>query len=775
MRPLKLTLMGFHGVRDGMHRDSVTVDLTDLPPGLIAIVGPNGAGKTTIMDNLHPYPIMPSHASKMTADGFSYWDHLCGTRGEKDLEWEHAGKLYRSAFAFRNPGKSRKAEYYLFEKGAGDDWVPVQLPDGTLSDGKADTYNRCIEAVLGSPEAFFTSVFSAQNRRPIASYQAGEIKRLLAELLGIDHLRDLSAKAGEIAKALGRSLDTLQRELIGLSAQRERAEQLDSETGKTDEALATARRDRDVQTSNGAKLLQEQATLAAKQSAGVATEARLRELRLRQTELGTRRRQLEADLRTAATRTATRRSELQQLVASRKSTLAEGPAIMAAAEQRDTLQLATGQRQREFATLQQVVSQLEATRAQHAALSTELQGLEARGKSAAQFAGSLKAQADVIETVPCRTDPMHNTCPLLAQAREANSRLAEQVIAVRDLRASYQAKQLAMKPLAESLAALPEKRTALAALQAMLARDQQELQRLTALAARKPMLDVTQEALAQAERDLVTLAEEEASITARHGREVAEVDAQFSVVQRELSGLATDDVTSMLAAMGLRIRQSREAVVVLDGRIEVLIRQQASLLTERERVEALLSGLPILQGRADRLSDEIAQWKLLSKALGNDGIIALSIDDAGPALTRIVNDLLLACYGPRFTIAIQTQTTLANGEKREGFEIAVNDGENDSTKDFAVMSGGQKIWINECLTRGIALYRAQDTGQSFQTLFTDEADGPLDPERKRAFLRMKREVLRQGGYEREFFISHTPDLVDEADAVIDVTSFAAAA
>ncbi|CAG9165541.1 SMC family ATPase [Cupriavidus pinatubonensis] len=773
MRPLKLTLSGFHGVRDGMRRDSVTLDLTHLPPGLIALVGPNGAGKTTLMDNLHPYPIMPSHASKMTADGFSYWDHLCGTRGEKDLEWEHAGKLYRSAFAFRNPGKTRKAEYYLFEKGAAGDWVPLQLPDGTLSDGKADTYNRCIEAVLGSPEAFFTSVFSAQNRRPIASYQASEIKRLLAELLGIEHLRDLSAKAGDVAKVLGRSLDTLQRELVGLSAQRERAGQLAREIGQTDEALTTARRERDAETANGAKLLQERATLAARQSASAATEARLRELRQRETELGARRRQLESDHRATATRTATRRRELEQLVASRKLTLAEGPAILAAAEQRDALQMAIGRKQGELGALQQAVSQLEAQRTQHAALSTELQGLEARGKSAAQFAGSLKAQADVIDTVPCRADPMHNTCPLLAQAREAQGKLAEQVITVRDLRASYQAKQLAMKPLADALAALPGQRTALSALQAELARDQQELQRLTALAARKPMLDVAREGLAQAERDLTGLGEEEVAAAAIFAREVADADAQMSTVQRELSGLATEDVTGMLAALDLRIRQSREAVVALDGRIEVLIRQQATLSTELERVTAMVAGLPAVQGKADRLSDEIAQWKLLAKGLGNDGVIALSIDDAGPALTRIVNDLLLACYGPRFTIAIQTQTTLANGEKREGFEIAVNDGENDSTKDFSVMSGGQKIWINECLTRGIALYRAQDSGQAFQTLFTDEADGPLDPERKRAFMRMKREVLRQGGYEREFFITHTPDLVDEADAVIDVVALAA--
>jgi exonuclease SbcC len=40
-------------------------------------------------------------------------------------------------------------------------------------------------------------------------------------------------------------------------------------------------------------------------------------------------------------------------------------------------------------------------------------------------------------------------------------------------------------------------------------------------------------------------------------------------------------------------------------------------------------------------------------------------------------------------------------------------------------------------------------------------------------MRMKREVLRQGGYQREFFISQTPELVAEADAVIDVQALTA--
>jgi DNA repair protein SbcC/Rad50 len=38
------------------------------------------------------------------------------------------------------------------------------------------------------------------------------------------------------------------------------------------------------------------------------------------------------------------------------------------------------------------------------------------------------------------------------------------------------------------------------------------------------------------------------------------------------------------------------------------------------------------------------------------------------------------------------------------------------------------------------------------------ADGALDPEHKRMFMAMKREVLRAGGYAREYFVSQTPEL-----------------
>ena len=56
MQPLSLTLKGFRGIRDGLGRNALTLDLERLADGaaLVAIAGANGRGKTTVMDNLHP-------------------------------------------------------------------------------------------------------------------------------------------------------------------------------------------------------------------------------------------------------------------------------------------------------------------------------------------------------------------------------------------------------------------------------------------------------------------------------------------------------------------------------------------------------------------------------------------------------------------------------------------------------------------------------------------------------------------------------------------------
>src|SRR2546428_14100979 len=98
MRPISLTLKGFRGIRDGIGRDIIELDFERLvgDAKLVAMVGRNGRGKTTIMDNMTPFPIMPSRAGADGLGSFSYYDQVCLPESVKDLVWEHGGEPYRS-------------------------------------------------------------------------------------------------------------------------------------------------------------------------------------------------------------------------------------------------------------------------------------------------------------------------------------------------------------------------------------------------------------------------------------------------------------------------------------------------------------------------------------------------------------------------------------------------------------------------------------------------------------------------------------------------------
>jgi exonuclease SbcC len=192
------------------------------------------------------------------------------------------------------------------------------------------------------------------------------------------------------------------------------------------------------------------------------------------------------------------------------------------------------------------------------------------------------------------------------------------------------------------------------------------------------------------------------------------------------------------------------------------------LVLLQSQQQALATRQVACQTQTQRIEKELSHWVLFAKCMGSDGLIALAIDDAGPALSALANNLLKACDGGRFTVSIQTLLENQKKEQKEGFDVVVHDAESGQSQSVTLMSGGEKVLIEACLTRAIALYLAQGSGRSYTTLFSDEADGPLDIDRKRIFMAMKREVLRLGGYEREFYISQTPELTAMADAVIDM-------
>jgi exonuclease SbcC len=176
--------------------------------------------------------------------------------------------------------------------------------------------------------------------------------------------------------------------------------------------------------------------------------------------------------------------------------------------------------------------------------------------------------------------------------------------------------------------------------------------------------------------------------------------------------------------------------------------------------------LNLLDAEIRVINEEIVNWVLLAKACSNDAIIALELDDAGPAIAAIANDLLHSCYGPRFSVRFETQATKNDGGLKETFDVTVFDAERDEIKSIRDMSGGEVTYIEDAIARAFCIYNLHRSDREFKTLYSDEKDGALDPDRKNEFLTIKRKALEIGNHDREIFITQTPELYNKADARI---------
>lgn len=804
MKPKKLTLTGFTGIESGVGKDSITLDLDAIREDatLVALTGPNGAGKSTVMDNLHPYRIMPSRATSYSPAAFSYYDQMGQSEASKVLDWENAGKHYRSILNFKVSGARRKTDAYLYEM-IDDEMVPVSMPDGTVSDGKTETYDSIVEQLLGSPETFFTSVFSAQNRRPISSYGNAEIKTLMADLLGLESIRDLGKRANAIAAGIKPVYQQRRTELDAIESKQAEMQGLQHQLLSTQSHLA----DLNLQAPALKEAVQESLVAVAKAEAQVAAEAEVQQRRVnleaRLVESVARKQKYVDGVAAMLHATETghnnvqkeRRTEIEQLrqhevkanneITRLQGLITRADAINAAVHRAMELQLLIDEDRREYDSLQAKLQGAPALEALVNKSSVQLATLKTQGSSASTKLNELHVRSTLITEVPCKGTDLQGRCKLLGDAVTADKEIPATIATVEKLRENYRSvrtrleyEQEQRKSYTEIEVKASEKMTRLRGLES-------ESRGLAALVSEAPLLADAQnqriqwkERLTEIRKTIQTketaiqkseaiLVEDLEKIHKDSSEELQRRDQEILAISSELEGLPASNSDSLQQA---KINQQTvgEKWKTHEDKITTATALQKTLDSQIATIEKDIMAAVGLPEKVTRLEQEISYWTLLGKACGNDGIIALSIDDAGPTLSAYANDLLLACYGPRFTVSIRTQVETAKGEAREGFDVVVFDADTEAEKSVSFMSGGERVWINEALTRAIALYLAKESGQQYQTLFTDEADGPLDPERKRMFMKMKREVLRIGGYHREFFISQTPELWEMADEIISI-------
>lgn len=766
MRMVSLKLRGFKGIRAGMGLDEIFLDLAALPVGLIAIVGDNGRGKSTVLDSMTPYRLMPyklRESKEWSPNAFSYYDQCYG-EACKELIFEIGGCLYKSLILIN--AEKRKQDAFLF---GGIKQLTGEIVWTPLNDGKTGTYDLAIEKVCGSPTLFFSSVFRSQDARKLSSYPRSEILSIVSELLNIDHIKEQGDKAKEVANIELAEVQKLQVQIDAMLPTI--AKKAELENNKTITAVDLSNAEKYL-AENKEKLTNLQtayhdAEIAS--AAQVEARKRLNDMTARQTEL-----------KDAITKTSTKviDDEIWMIT----SSLEQADNIRALAngkEETETL-LETAKTETEKLRADYHDAQIRLTKLQEngSAIQVSTERLKSLGQARRQRKLHLQAdivrytkQAASLDVLDCRADSsswVNEACPLLVDAVAAKAKIPALEIELADCESS----SLDEDVLTEQIATLTDERATMGDPKAEVERLKTEgiakAAEVTALEAKLKVIHDNAAKVAgllHAETRLKELRDRKAELESSRFDAAAKLE-QVTAEYTALRSILDEDVTKKLADIQRSINSFKMEVDSAQLNISNLhsemgrINGQLAVIAEKETEAAGI------QEEIDRLNADIADWLLLARACSNDGIIALEIDDAGPAIAGLANDLLSACYGPRFSVRLETQAVKNDGTLKEVFDITVFDSLRDEEKSIRDMSGGETVFVEDAITRAICLYNLNNSAIRFETIYSDEKDGALDPEKKREFLAIKRRALEVGNHDREFFISQTIEMQEGADAKI---------
>lgn len=803
MTPLKLTLKNFEGIRSAMGKDEYVLDLQDLTEEdqVVSFLAGNGGGKTTIMDNLHPYRIMPSHAKSYSPGGFSYYDHIGLGEALKELFWEYREQVYRSTLEFKVTEKTRTCNAYL-HLASGDDWEIAKHPDGTTSDGKGKTYDKCLEEIIGSPELYFTTVFSAQQKKPISTYLNSEIKQFMAELLDLEWLSKLSDDAKEVAEKLTKALEEYEKSTQYIESELLRSSNISIDINKKSGLILKLEEEMYAQDTNLVDLNKKLGAVEAILKSNIVVSARreaidgkLRKLITsveKQTAvLGLERNGLKQKIYSARVDFGDKKVALEKEIADFAGQKLKMESFLGEEDEMILAQVVALALAKELVEKKSACDYADELQNKNDKLQILFMNQLADVK-ASQYKydllfkekETLDKKVNFMVDVPCLETEYPGQCPLLKDSMAAKGELETLSDKIKASLKILNENEDALNIINDKINDLNYNKF----LYVKIKKEYKDLETEKAEALKKAE-GINDIKMNQANLELAVEREKDSREKLKQAEEYSKKNINALSEQLEYSNSALDKLNTEYKSDRDELESERSECVYEDcssEQIELSIKMTGDLIAEQKielgslerdittlktqnaRVDELKQNLLALNSKIEKLKTEISQWNVTAKSLGKDGIIALSIDDAGPSISVIANDILLECYGPRFTLMIETQSSTNKGKLKETFEIIVFDSKTDTKKSIKLMSVGEKTWILDALVRAIAIYRANQSDKGAECLFSDEADGALDPERKRMFMKMKKSVLKIGGYRREFFISHTPELQHLADHVIKI-------
>lgn len=746
MIPLKFTLTGALGIKAGLNRDTISMDLSTIPEDAVtvAIKGDNGNGKSTIM-NLALTPFRnPPHIDDI-------YSHFEG-KGLRELEFSHNGNLYISSIAINQTAKTKSmsATLHVYD---GEGFQPVKTADGTTSDGKAGTYDACLEYVLGPQSIYYMSAFKAQNAKPLADHD--DPKSLMRDLLSLDEPDQLSTQAREVAKYLKQKLDSKRDVIANIETLEGRLVEVTTLIDLTQERIPALQKSKQtcVDAVTDTRAQYEKARTANTENVEVAKKHE---------ELAERKRQIEADKSGEITKLNGNIQTLESRIQVNNNLLRVKDDVTAAEKRIPELETELVAVDQALSGLREQVGKLQTLRSDLREARTQCGYIAQDGQRLKASCEALQTRSAFVEKVPCGGSSPYNTCPALQDAINAKTMIEPEQAKINDTRSKWSNENAKAERLEQQIQAMGDPEAEIKKHQATINKLNIELSQLRQTAAKRHAIDQAQTIITDSDKELKTCIHSKAETLEKFNIRLAAISAEIAA----LPPINPDDV---LEHCRIQHQKAEEWLTEATGTLARCVADIANYESEKASIETQLNNADAIKAEVEFIGNELATWRLLAMAL--KGVIDLSIEDAGPAISSIANQLLLEAYGPRFTLKIITQKPQGNGLLKETFDISVIDAESGIESSIVKKSGGEMVWLDKALTDAVALYHKDAAGIDYECLFADEAEDGLTNDRKEQFYRMDRAALNMGGYRRKFFISHNPSAWQIADHVIDLSGY----
>jgi exonuclease SbcC len=736
MRILKLRLKNFKGILLGsLGKEEIDIDLSGLPDGIIALQGPNGAGKTTILDCLHPYRTMPFRSTQSLVDAVS-------GIGEKEVFFQTIdGSIYHSKLIINS--KTRNIECYLYRKSpASNNW-------DTLADGRAEDYDREVQIAVIPEDLFFLSAFRAQNARSFVSVKKTELKKLFEELLGLEHYT-LKAKNAEIKrKKVEENINVRSREIEGLNATISSLHIQYPDKTEMDNAK------------NEKSIIEGKIALFEKEIVQMKTKESAIVERVKNIDIDINNKEsLAFEHKSSLTNRA---ESLKKKIIDYNDVLLKKDEILGAVNKVSDVSIELERVKSEIAEIHKGIQMRSGLIEQKAKIAKELAQTESDLKLHNEKLRVAKKNALILDAVPC-SESEKQSCKLLSVAIEDQKKIPEIEKIITLLQSSVIDVQAKMGNIAEQI------NTISSSVPNNILQKESELSKnlsyLQSMTGQSDVIYAAQKEIAYLNDELMVLTKEMSSIDLKTAEDVQKLRKTKDGCVNEVTAVQID-----INYAESEVKYLKEGLLTISKKIDEFTAMEI-VATEREKSKLQLqSKVASLEKEMLPLKKDLAQWSVIEKAFGRDGIMAYDLETAAPAVSIITNTLLNE-MGGRFAIRFETLRPKA-GKKDdyvEVFDIKVLDIANGIEKSLVDLSGGELVWIDEAIARAIYIYHQRSSGSRVLTVYSDERDGDLDKNKKMEYINMKRKVLAEGGYAQEFFISHTPEVIELADAVISINN-----